>query len=68
VKYTYLHTYLFFKKWKLFLSKKLLPSQIIYLAELNESTVKITSNEVIITDLRCDHEEADFKIFVYIKS
>ena len=54
-----------FKKWQSILSKNLTLNQTLYLANLDGTTLKITSEETTVIDLICDHEEADSKMFVY---
>lgn len=56
-----------FDRWKASFSTKMNESQTVYLAELDGSTTKISSNESLPTDLYCDHEEADSRMLVFCK-
>ena len=56
-----------FRRWKQSLSKTLSREEIVYLAELNGNTTKITMRESLPTTLICDHEEADSKMLVFCK-
>ena len=56
-----------FQKWREILSYALTSSQNIRLANLDGPADNVTSQSSDRIDFYCDHEEADTKMFTYIK-
>ena len=56
-----------FLKWRYSFNKKLSDNQVIYLADIDGSTIKVTQHGSTVLEFKSDHEEADTKMFAYGK-
>ena len=56
-----------FSKWRYNFDEKLSDNQVIYLVDIDGSTIKITQQGSAVSEFKSDHEEADTKMFAYGK-
>ena len=56
-----------FLKWRYSFNKKLYDNQVMYLADIDGSTIKLLQQCSAVLEFKSDHEEADTKIFAYEK-
>ena len=56
-----------FLKWRYSFNKKLYDNQVMYLADIDGSTIKLLQQCSAVLEFKSDHEEADTKMFAYEK-